>query len=52
MILILSDEKDLSTIHVIEWLTYWNVPFFRINLEDEITVDKIYLKDKDSSDIV
>jgi hypothetical protein len=29
MILILSQEDDISTIHIIEWLRYLNMPFFR-----------------------
>jgi hypothetical protein len=31
MILILSQEDDISTIHIIEWLKHVNMPFFRIN---------------------
>jgi hypothetical protein len=52
MILILSDENDLSTIHICEWLIYWGVPFFRINLEDSIVVERIYIKNKNDYDVV
>ncbi|CAM1356380.1 grasp-with-spasm system ATP-grasp peptide maturase [Tenacibaculum ascidiaceicola] len=34
MILILSDQFDQSTNVVIDWLKYFNVPFFRINEND------------------
>ena len=41
MVLIMSDEKDISTIHVIEWLLHWRIPFFRINREDRIELEAI-----------
>ncbi|WP_237274251.1 grasp-with-spasm system ATP-grasp peptide maturase [Tenacibaculum ovolyticum] len=48
MILILSDKFDQSTNAVIDWLLYFNYPFFRINENDlcEITEISIGLKDK------
>jgi len=34
MILILSEEKDLTTHEVVDWLNYYNAPFVRINTEN------------------
>lgn len=34
MVLIMSEKSDVSTVHIIEWLAYWNIPFLRLD-EDE-----------------
>ncbi len=47
MILIISNSDDGSTINVIDWLTYYNVDFIRINPESKISLKKIVF-DKDS----
>lgn len=39
MILILSEEKDLSTTQVIEWLNFLNKKWIRINVEDIIKIE-------------
>jgi ATP-GRASP peptide maturase of grasp-with-spasm system len=36
LVLILSISTDLSTVHVLEWLNAWNVPWIRLNPEDLI----------------
>jgi ATP-GRASP peptide maturase of grasp-with-spasm system len=36
MILILSEEKDISTNHIIDWIRRNNVTFLRVNQEDEV----------------
>jgi hypothetical protein len=51
MLLILSDEKDISTIHIIEWLLHWNMPFFRINREDRVEVQKVLLGDDGEANV-
>jgi ATP-GRASP peptide maturase of grasp-with-spasm system len=48
----MSEELDLSTTHICEWLLHWKVPFFRINLEDTIEVEKIYLRNRTNWDII
>lgn len=44
MILILSDRNDLSTIHICQWLQYWRVPFFRIDGEDDVFLERLSLR--------
>jgi len=39
MVLILSFEADYSTVRVIDWLEYFNVPWIRINGEDIDSTD-------------
>lgn len=39
MILILSDEHDLSTNDVIDWISYYGFKFIRINDSSEISLD-------------
>lgn len=41
MILIVTEKTDISTSQVIDWLKYYNIPFFRINETDKISVEKI-----------
>jgi len=52
MILIISEEKDVSTVHIIEWLLHWDIPFFRINNEDQITIKKIHFKRNGEPDVL
>lgn len=52
MILILSEEKDVSTVHIIEWLIHWEIPFFRINQEDSIYIKKIQINNNNDCDAV
>ena len=52
MILILSEEKDLSTVHIIEWLLYWGIPFVRINQEDRISIKRISINVQRKSEII
>lgn len=39
MILIMSDENDVSTNHVINWLLHLKIPYFRINDTSSVYVD-------------
>ena len=41
MICILSTEEDQSTNEVIDWITYYDKPFIRINSEDLISENEI-----------
>lgn len=41
MLLILSEEKDLTTNEVIDWLYFYNINFIRINKEDNIVIKEI-----------
>jgi len=43
MLLILSEEKDLTTNEVIDWLFLYNIDFIRINKEDDIIIKEIRL---------
>lgn len=36
IILILRDSSDYSTLHVIEWLKYYNTKYFVITNEDNV----------------
>lgn len=52
MIFILSDENDLSTNHIIDWLSYYNEKFIRINRGDKIKISWIDLQKPDFEIIV
>jgi len=39
MILILSNSEDLSTNDIIDWLSFFNVPFLRINSDNREKID-------------
>ena len=41
MILILSDAGDNTTVQVMRWLDSFSASYTRINLEDEIRIQKI-----------
>lgn len=41
MILLLSEERDISTDNVVEWLRHYNAPFLRINTSDINLVQNI-----------
>ena len=41
-VLISSISDDKSTSDVIEWLNFYNVPFIRINEQDEIILSEYY----------
>lgn len=42
MILILSENNDLTTDKVIEWLTYWGIKgIIRMNEDDKVSVKRI-----------
>lgn len=38
MILVLSEESDITTNEVIDWLAHYRVPFVRINKEDRVHI--------------
>jgi len=48
VILIVSDEFDLSTNMVIEWLIHFNETFFRINAEDEVLIEYVTISNSES----
>lgn len=41
MILIISEASDWSTVDVIRWLNYMNVPWARINMEDDVVLGEL-----------
>ena len=42
MVLILSENSDLTTDKVVEWLNYWEVKdIIRMNEDDKINIKKI-----------
>jgi ATP-GRASP peptide maturase of grasp-with-spasm system len=41
MILIVSDEKDISTTEVLRWLNFYNAPWIRVNTEDKIIIHSV-----------
>lgn len=43
MILIISDERDTSTNHVIDWLIHFRQPYYRINITDKIRIEELTL---------
>jgi ATP-GRASP peptide maturase of grasp-with-spasm system len=43
MVLILSDESDLSTIDVIRWLDYYSHKWIRIGLDNKISVQSLHM---------
>lgn len=42
MILILSEESDITTNDVIDWLVHYRVPFIRVNKEDRVRIDHFF----------
>ena len=44
-IFVLSDEDDGTTDEVLDWLSYYNYPFLRLNRTSEIHVKSIYIYD-------
>lgn len=44
MVLIVSDEQDVSTNNVIDWLVYFKVPFLRINENDGVKLSQVAFK--------
>lgn len=51
MILILTSEKDASTNHIIDWLSFYNAEYVRINETTEIKLLEFTLSD-DKTDII
>ncbi len=51
MILILSNNGDLSADYVSDWLRYFNHPFIRINSDDFLTSDVIFSLDNNSTEL-
>jgi len=49
MVLILSEETDLTTNEVTDWMEFYNVPFFRINKEMPIRLNHLKLSNNYSS---
>ncbi len=45
IILILSDENDISTEQVIDWLTFNEYDFVRLNRTDELVFNKLYINE-------
>ena len=43
MVLIISENSDISTNHVIEWITSTGYPFVRINWEDKVEIKSFNL---------
>ena len=43
MVLIISENSDISTNHVIEWITSTGYPFVRINCEDKVEIKSFNL---------
>ena len=39
MLLIMSDEHDVSTHHVIDWLSHQRIPYYRVNDTSSVKVD-------------
>jgi ATP-GRASP peptide maturase of grasp-with-spasm system len=52
MILILSDENDTSTNHVIDWLIYYKAGYVRINLETPVIIKNITINNEELSILV
>lgn len=40
-ILVISSEDDISTEEVLGWLSYYNIPFVRINDQDKLSINRI-----------
>ena len=47
MILILSEENELSTNYVIDWLNYYQSSYIRVNQEDEIILSEFNLENSE-----
>jgi hypothetical protein len=52
MILILSEEGDITTNDVMDWLAYYSVPFIRVNEEDQIIIENFSLTRSGKLDFV
>ncbi|MCB0527510.1 MAG: grasp-with-spasm system ATP-grasp peptide maturase [Saprospiraceae bacterium] len=46
MILILSEEGDITTNEVMDWLAFYRLPYLRINEEDRIQLDRFSISEK------
>lgn len=46
MVIIFSENSDLSTCNVIDWLIKFNVPYFRVNVEDIVKIECINIGEK------
>lgn len=51
MILVVSDEIDQTTNHVIDWITYFGFDFIRINPADHCVVNEILINEKISFEV-
>jgi hypothetical protein len=51
MILLLSEQNDISTFKVIKWLRYFGVPYVRWNKEDLIKIDIVSILKNNHSEI-
>ncbi|MEI7597424.1 MAG: grasp-with-spasm system ATP-grasp peptide maturase [Bacteroidota bacterium] len=52
MILILSNENDLSTCEVLEWITYFGCKYIRLNETDNVYFKKLKIENKQTSILV
>lgn len=52
MILIISDRNDLSTIHICQWLHSWRVPFFRIDGEDDVYLERLSVRPDEAPQLI
>src|SRR5690554_7302076 len=50
MILILSDENDISTEQVIDWLVFYKQKYIRLNRTDILTFEDIFLDENGEFD--
>ncbi|MGB0861999.1 MAG: grasp-with-spasm system ATP-grasp peptide maturase [Saprospiraceae bacterium] len=51
MILIISEERDISTNHVIDWLIYYKQDYLRINISTSVTIKQVMVS-KESEKII
>lgn len=51
MVLVVSEEEDMSTDNVVEWLSYFKIPFLRINKEKNFNILSSVSFTKNQSDI-
>jgi ATP-GRASP peptide maturase of grasp-with-spasm system len=47
LVLVGSEDFDSTTDAVLQWLDYWDVPFYRINAEDDVKIRHIDLTEKE-----
>lgn len=47
MVLIISEEKDLITNDVIDWLIYYNYPFIRINPTTKVEIENFIISNRE-----